>query len=199
VLPPRPLLALCLLLVGLLAWSVAARPAPGIPLADAARWEGQAVRVEGWASGVRQDDDGLRLTLTDGGHALQVHAPPMPPSDRPGLGDRVEAEGRITRWQGILRLEADDATALRTLGGPRPVQPSWHDLAAEPGHWAGIPIRLQGMVVGDRLLGDDGASLALGDGPWPESGPAQATGVLRFDPACVCHRLDVREARPWTR
>lgn len=196
-LPPRPLLALCLLLVGLLAWSVTAHPAPDVAVADAARWEGQAVRVEGWASDVRQDGDGLRLTLTDGGHALQVHAPPTPPHERPGLGDRVEAEGRLSRWQGILRLEADEAAAIRTLGGPRPVQPSWHDLASDPDPWSGIPIRLAGRVADGRLVGD-GASLALGTGPWPASGHVQATGVLRPDPSCLCHRFDAREVRPWS-
>jgi hypothetical protein len=197
VLPPRPLLALCLLLVGLLSWSVAARPAPAVPLADAARWEGQTVRVEGWASGVEQDDGGLRLTLTDQGHTLQVHAPPLPPHGRPGLGDRVQAEGRLSRWQGILHLEADDASAIQPLSGPRPVQPSWHDLADAPDQWSGIPVRLTGQVRDGQLLGE-GTALALGDGPWPESGSVQATGLLRFDPACVCHRLDAREVRPST-
>lgn len=195
-LPPRPLLALCVLLIGLLSWSVAARPQPEVALADAARWEGQSVRTEGWASDLRVARDGsLALTLVDGGQALQVDAPPS--TAHPGIGDRVEAAGRLSRWQGALRLDVEGPTGLRIVDGPRPIQASWQDLSASPDRWHGVSIRLHGQVVGERLIGD-GASLALGTGPWPQSGPVQATGLLRFDPACVCHRLDAREVRPWT-
>lgn len=190
-LPPRPLLALCVLLVGLLSWSVAARPPPTVAIEDAARWEGQTVRVEGWASDSRKEDDGLRLVLTDAGRALQVRSA----SDvHPGIGDRVEATGRLSRWQGMLRLDAD---ALRVLGGPKPVQTSWHDLAESPADWRGTPIRLMGRIH-DGLLSGDGASVALGDGPWPSSGVVAATGLLRYDTGCLCHRFDAREVRPWT-
>lgn len=113
-LPPRPLLALCLLLMGLLAWSVSARPAPDVPLGAIAPWEGQEVRTEGVATQVHADAAGLRFSLLDAGHALSVHGPsvPAPPQD----GSPVRVTGRVTRWQGALRLELDDAEALQALG-----------------------------------------------------------------------------------
>jgi hypothetical protein len=193
VLPPRPLLALCVLLVGALAWSVAVRPPPDVPLADAERWEGQTVRVEGWAQDIRP---GPRFTLVDGGRALDVRTPQIDAHRLPGIGDWVRAEGRLSRWDGALVLDVDaaDADALRVTAGPRPVQLGWSELA-EPGHWRGTLLRLAGRVEDGRLRGD-GASIALGDGPWPASGRVVATGLLRFDPTCVCHRLDAREVRP---
>jgi hypothetical protein len=191
VLPPRPLLALCVLLVGLLSWSVAARPAPSVALADTAQWEGQTVRVEGWVAESREG----RLVLVDGGHRIQVDA--RLAGQRPGIGDRVEATGRLTRWQGFLRLELDEADGLRRLEGPEPLHPSWHDLAREPERWKGTLLGLKGTVR-DGLLVGEGASLALGDGQWPTAGPVLAIGLLRHDPACVCHRLDAREVRAWS-
>src|SRR5688572_26981513 len=71
-LPPRPVLASAILLVGGLAWSLASSPPPLADLSEAARWEGQSVTLEGWASEVRRSADGTRFVLVDGPHAVPV-------------------------------------------------------------------------------------------------------------------------------
>lgn len=194
-LPPRPLLAASILLVGGLAWSVTALPPPAVNLADAARWEGQSVQLEGWARDIRSGPEGLRFTLVDDGYAVAVRASGSI-ADVPLAGDRVQAAGRLGRWQGQLRLDVEEADAVRVVQGLAEATPSWADLAQDPQAWLAKPIRLAGVVEGGRLH-DGSRSVALGDGPWPSQGAVQVLGVLRDDPACLCHRLDAREVRPW--
>lgn len=194
-LPPRPVLAVAVLLVGGLAWSLGAEPPVVAALADAARWEGQAVALEGWATGLRHETEATRFSLVDGTHVVAVR---VADADTDLVaGDRVRAEGRLTRWQGALRLDVEDRDRLRIVPGPGWDSPTWDELGAEPGAWAGRPLLLLGTVDGDRLV-HGGRSLALGDGAWPTEGPVQVRGFLREDPACLCHRLDAREVWPWT-
>lgn len=203
-LPPRPVLAAAILLVGGLAWSLASVPPPLASLADASRWEGQSVTLEGWASDVRSGADGARFVLVDGVHAVAVRVSSAPAGGpAPGLGsglvagDRVQASGRLSRWQGELRLDVEDAADLRPVAGPPAGHPSLADLAAEPDDWRGRLVLVSGVVEDDRLS-DGPRSVALGEGPWPADGPVQARGLLRWDAACLCHRLDAREVWPWT-
>lgn len=202
-LPPRPLLAAAILLVGLLAWSVSALPPPLTSLEEAARWEGQTVSVEGWVQGLRAQPDGLRFVLVDGAQALAVRAPVDASSGDPLQdGDRTRATGRLGRWQGQLRLDVETAEGLRRITDARSASPSWPDLALRPDEWQGRPLLLRGEIAsavgGGLLLGPDGHSIALGEGPWPREGWVQVRGVLREDPTCLCHRLDAREVWPWT-
>lgn len=197
-LPPRPVLAAAILLVGALAWSLGSAPPPVAALADAARWEGQSVSLEGWASDVRPGADGLRFVLVDGTQAVAVRVAPGT-MDGPGLaaGDRVQASGRLSRWQGQLRLDVEDPSDLHLAAGPPSSAQALKDLAADPAAWQGRLVVLRG-VVDDGRLADGPFSVALGEGPWPDEGPVQASGLLRWDGRCLCHRLDAREVRPWT-
>jgi hypothetical protein len=199
VLPPRPLLAAAILLVGLLAWSVSALPPPLTSVEAAGRWEGQTVTVEGWAQDLRAQADGIRLLLVDSGHAVAVRAPAESDAGE-GLqeGDRVRATGRLGRWQGQLRLDVETPDGVRRIADARSESPSWSDLALRPDRWEGRPLLLRGEVDDGRLLGPDGHAITLGEGPWPRDGTVQARGFLREDPKCLCHRFDAREVWPWT-
>lgn len=197
-LPPRPVLATAILLVGGLAWSLADSPPVVARLEEAARWEGQSVAFEGWAVDVRRDEAATRFVLVDGTHRVAVRV--SDPDADLVAGDRVQVAGRLTRWQGDLRLDVEDHQAVRVLPGPSAgatATPAWHELAARPEDWTGRPLLLRGIVDGD-VLREAGYSVAVGDGAWPAAGPVQVIGFLREDPACLCHRLDAREVRPWT-
>ncbi|MHB1262306.1 MAG: hypothetical protein ACYC2H_11395 [Thermoplasmatota archaeon] len=194
-LPPRPVLAAALLLVGGLAWSLGNAPPVVADLATAARWEGQTVALVGWATELRHDVDATRFLLVDGTHLIAVRVADADADVVPG--DRVRAEGRLTRWLGDLRLDVEDAGRLRIVPGPDATSPTWDELAARPEDWTGRPLLLRGTVDGDHLR-DGGRSVALGEGPWPTEGPVRVRGFLRDDPACLCHRLDAREVWPWT-
>lgn len=197
-LPPRSLLAAAILLVGALTWSVAAKPAPLATVDDAARWEGQTVTLEGWVQEMRTEPDALRFNLIDGQDAVAVRSVGPEPSDLPvQSGDRVQATGRLARWQGQLRLEIEDPRHLRVVAPLTVSAPSWTELSANPEAWNGRLILLSGEVKDDRLH-DGPRSVALGEGPWPTHGFIQSRGFLRADPNCLCHRLDAREVWPWT-
>lgn len=194
-LPSRPLLALSLLLLGGLAWSVAGTAPPTVPLEDAARWEGQDVTLEGWATAVQRSGDGtVRLALVDGTAAVAVRMPDtVPVSD----GDRLALSGRLTRSAGRLTLFVEDEAAVLRAAAPEPVAPGWDDLAARPDDWVGRRLALTGTVERGHLV-VAGHGLQLGMGDWPRAGPVRATGLLRYDPACLCHVLDAGEVHPWT-
>lgn len=196
VLPPRPLLACAILLVAGLGWSVASLPPPAASLAEAARWEGQTAAFEGWATQVKGDAEGSRFTLVDGTHALAVRVGATL-GDSVVAGDVVQVAGRVSRWQGQLRLDVADATEVRVVAGGAAPTMAWSDLTADPQAAEGRPILLRGLVDDGRLR-DGPRSIALGDGPWPDSGFVQARGLVRWDAGCLCHRLDAREVWPWT-
>jgi hypothetical protein len=195
-LPPRPLLASALLLVGGLGWSLASSPPPVSSLAEAGRWEGQSVTLEGWASDVRQDPEGVRLVLVDGADAVPVRVSSAL-AETIATGDRIQASGRLARWQGSLRLEVEDASGVQLVAGAAAVLPTLAEVAAAPADWQGRLLLVRGLVA-DGRLSDGPWSVALGDGPWPEAGPVRGRGLLRWDAACLCHRLDAREVWPWT-
>jgi hypothetical protein len=197
-LPPRPVLASAILLVGGLGWSLASAPPPVAELSEAARWEGQTVALQGWATEVRGGADATRFLLVDGAHSLQVRVA-AGAGAAPGFaaGDRVEAAGRLSRWQGELRLEVEDPAGVRRTEGPAASSPTLEDVAAAPQAWQGRLILLRGVVADGRLT-EGTRSVALGDGAWPGEGPVQARGLLRWDGGCLCHRLDAREVWPWT-
>ncbi|HUR24583.1 MAG TPA: OB-fold nucleic acid binding domain-containing protein [Candidatus Thermoplasmatota archaeon] len=203
-LPPRPVLASAILLVGGLAWSLGSSPPPVASLADAALWEGQSVTLEGWVSDVRPAADGTRFTLVDGAHSVAVRiaaAGADAIADGPALstGDRVQASGRLSRWQGQLRLDAEDARDVKTVASASASAgaTTLAEVAADPAAWQGRPVVVRGHVEKGRLA--DGAhSVAVGGGAWPAEGVVQARGLLRWDGHCLCHRFDAREVRPWT-
>lgn len=197
-LPPRPVLATAILLVGGLAWSLSAAPPVVARLEDAGRWEGQSVALVGWAVDVRRDEAATRFALVDGTHRVAIRV--ADPDAELVAGDRVQAAGRLTRWQGDLRLDVEDGKAVRVLPIPATeaaATPTWAELAARPHDWMGRPLLLRGIVEG-KVLREGGHSVTLGDGAWPSAGPVQVRGFLRDDPTCLCHRLDAREVRPWT-
>lgn len=199
-LPPRPLLAVCLVLLGGLAWTVEDRDLPRVGPADAALWEGQAVVLEGWTQAIAPlPDGGLRLRLVDGTHAVAARLPALEGSGVAlAAGERVAVAGRLLRSpSGDLQLLVDDAASLQRLAGPPAAEPGWEALAADPGAWTGRPLRLLGSVEGGELHGRDHA-VRLADGPWPASGPVEAVAFLRFEPGCLCYVADAREVRPWT-
>ena len=196
-LPPRPVLACAILMVGGLGWSLASAPPPLATLAEAARWEGQAVTLEGWVGGVRASADGIRFVLLDGTHSVAVRVVTAGEDPGFGAGDRVQASGRLTRWLGELRLDVEDPADVRPTAGPAAATPTLAEVAADPQAWQGRLALLRG-VVADGRLSDGPRSVALGEGPWPREGPVQARALLRWDAACLCHRLDAREVWPWT-
>lgn len=200
VLPPRPLLAIALLLLGGLAWTVDGRAPPQVDLADAARWEGQAVVVEGWAQSVRTQEGSLRFALAEGGNAVAVRVAGGPDPGRPSLaaGDRVTVEGRLLRSpSGDLQLLADGAAAVRRVAGGAVAEPGWDAVAAEPAAWAGRPLRLTGIVARGELR-SEGYALRAGTGPWPDEGAVAVEGFLRYDGGCLCFAFDAVAVRPWT-
>lgn len=205
-LPPRPLLAACLVLLGLLGWSADQRGLPEASVADAARWEGQAAVVEGWAQEVRVDGAGaLRLRLVDRGAALDVRLAAAEPPGAGGAaasapfstGDRLAVAGRLARLSAGLVLLPDGWEDVHVVAGAPAERPGWDAVARDPAAWAGRPLELEGTVEAGRLRGD-GASLQAGDGPWPRSGRVAALVLLRYEPGCLCHVADAREVRPWT-
>jgi hypothetical protein len=194
-LPPRPLLAVCLLLLGGLAWSVGGQPAQKVALAEAATWEGQSIRLEGWAQDVRKDPSGaLRLHLVDGAASVAVRVPS--PAEA-SAGERLVAVGRLTRSGGNLALLVEDAADLRRVAGPPGLRPSWHEVAESPQGWAGRSLTLAGTLE-RATFSAEGRSVAVGQGPWPREGTLEVTGLLRFEPDCLCYVLDAREVRAWT-
>jgi hypothetical protein len=198
VLPPRPLLAACLVLLGALAWAVEGRPPPTVSPGEAWRWEGQAVVVEGWALGVSKGGDGgVRMTLSDGGSGLATRlgdVPAMPLAN----GDRLSVAGRIMRGPaGDLTLLVDDPSSLRRVAGPDAEPADLATVALDPGRWSGRLLRLSGTVERGHLQAG-GRTARLGDGPWPSEGPVQADGFVRYDPGCLCHAVDAVQVRPWT-
>ena len=197
-LPPRPLLAVCLVLLGGLAWTVEERDLPLILPAEAPLWEGQAVRLEGWAQAVVPAPDGsLRLRLVDGPHAVAAR---LPAGDGAAvaLGERIAVAGRLLRSPaGDLQLLVEEADSLRRLAGPDPADPGWEQVAADPDAWAGRPLQLRGTVEDGHLNGPR-IAVRLGEGPWPRTGATEAVAFLRYEEGCLCHVADAREVRPWT-
>jgi hypothetical protein len=194
-LPPRPLLAACVLLLGGLAWSVHGAPAPRVEVADAARWEGQSVTLEGWAQRVVRGADGVaRLQIVEDGAAVAVRVAGESPIRE---GERLVATGRLSRSAGALALLVDDPTLVRAVASPAAERPSWQTLAEDPNAWTARRITLAGELERGHLVGE-GASLRAGGGPWPRSGLVEASGLLRYEASCLCHVLDADGVRPWT-
>lgn len=200
-LPPRPLLAACLLLLGGLAWTVAGRPPPSISPADAPLWEGQAVVVEGWAQDVGQASGGaLRFAVVEGGHAVAARMTGGAGDAGPPVqaGDRVAVPGRLARGPGgDLQLLVDDPAGVRRIAGRAAATGDWASIAAAPTDWTGLPLRLAGLVD-DRSWRSGGHELRRGAGPWPTGGAVEAEGFLRYDEACLCFAFDAVRVWPWT-
>lgn len=160
-----------------------------IPLADAARHEGQQVDVEGVVRSLRVRDGGARVTLVAAGHALEVYADG---AEGLHLGAVVHASGRLTRLGPELVLLADRVT----LSAPPPAPPTHLSALSRPDP-PDHPVRVSGMVEGGELRAD-GTGLRLGEGPWPPSGRVTATVLAVFEPDCACTRLHAHAVRPWT-
>jgi hypothetical protein len=176
------------LLAGLQA--LAFRPAPLVDVAEAARHEGQEVRLVGLVREARPlDGGGARFLLVDAGHSVLVR------TRDGGVPDgRVAVEGRLLRLGGVLTLLADAPPAPVAPPSARDV--TLDSLAAAPDAYAG-PLRLVGTVEGGQLRAH-GHAARLGEGPWPKSGPVEAAVDVRYDRRCMCHVLDATEVRPWT-
>jgi hypothetical protein len=195
------LVAVSVMEVAALAWLAAGGEARTVALEDATRFEGQGdVRLAGLVADVRpagSDGGSTRLRLQAGPHTLDLWV------DGPvhvALGSWVEAQGRIARIGGTPALVVADAADLRVATPPGPLRPAWRDLAADPGAWAGLPLRLEGNVQRGSLHDGDGHRIRLGDGAWPAEGPVVAVGAIAADASCLCHVLHATEVRPaaWT-
>lgn len=185
---PRRALAAALVLLAASHVLLADTGPARIGIAEAARHEGQQVELEGVVRSLRVDD-GTRLTLVAGGHALEVFT-----DDAAGLhlGVLARATGRLGRLGPDLVLLADAVEA----GEPPPVPATSLSALSRPDPPPG-PVRVTGTVEGDELRGD-GVRVRLGDGPWPDSGRVTATVLAVFDPGCGCLRLHAHAVRPWT-
>lgn len=164
-------------------------------MSDAQAWDGQTVALEGWAQDVLQGADGvLRLTLVDGSASVAVR---IGADADVREGERLSATGRLSRTGGSLTLLVDASGQVRSLAQPTAERPSWSALADDPTAWTGRRITLDGAIDRGRFVGE-GATLQTGSGPWPRAGLATVTGLLRYEPECLCHVLDADGVRPWT-
>ncbi len=159
-------------------------------------WEGATVIVEGVVAAFHPaGDDAVRLLIADGPDAVWVYLRGGPVAAR---GSWAEIEGRV--WRRGVELEVSAAASGHHYFGPppAPLDPGWPQVATEPGQWGGRPIRLAGLVEGNRLTDGGGRSIGLGAGPWPEGGPVVAMGALRYAPSCLCHQFDAAVVDvPW--
>lgn len=196
---PSWLLAAAIAQAILLAALAHGTPAPAIRPAEASAFEGQGeVRLLGLVAGVHALTDSTRVTLEAGGSALDAI---VPGSLHLPVGSWVEAAGRVGRFGGSLALFVSGPEAIAAAHPPGVARPSWSDLAAHPEAWSGEAIQVRGTVQGGSLADSDGHHVALGAGPWPKTGAVEATASLRYDAACLCHRLDasaVALADAWT-
>lgn len=193
-LPPRPLLALCLVLLAGLVWTVEGQPAPRVPLSRADLWEGQRVTIEGWAQGVQRGADGsLRFDLVDGGRLVAVRTPHAALA----AGDRLAVTGRLLRLQGTMSMLVEAADDVEVVQRPPAARPSWNSLADNPREWEATLVQLTGQIEGRNLNGE-GHAITLGSGPWPAGGFVRADGFLRYESKCLCHAFDAVGVQPWT-
>lgn len=191
----------------------AQQPPTPILLAVAGHHEGERVLVQGFANLVQPASGAglVRLRLAAGGAALTVLAAPSVSTGSIRSGQWVAATGTLQRADGDLVLNADSVTAAALAGTPAmldggtaepPANPDWSDVTTHPDDWEGRLLNLEGTLDEDRLqqhVGKESGArnaILLGRGAWPEQGHVVATGTLRFDPACVCHRFDAAAITP---
>lgn len=169
-------------------------PIPTITPAEAAMHEGQGtVRLSGLVANVRAAGDSTRLALQADGHRVDAH---VPGALHIPEGSWVEATGRLARLSGTLTLLVAGPQAMQATEPPGPAQPSWADLASDPGAWQGKPLLMRGTVASGQLRDSDGHRISIGTGPWPKSGPVEALATISYDRACLCHRLDATDVAP---
>ncbi len=195
-LPPRPLFAAALLVMAGLAALVESGDDPVVLPADALRWEGQRVVMQGFVTSLRLQTDGpTRFQLVADGHAVDAYS-----QDRLfiSVGSWIHVPGRLARLQGQLVLLVTPEADIRETAGPDASRPTWDDVALRPDHWATRTLQLAGTVDRGELRDGSGHRVMLGDGPWPKAGAVNATGLLRYDDGCICHRFDAREVLLWT-
>lgn len=163
-----------------------------IDVADASDHDGSRVRMAGAVRSVQQyGPDVSRFVLVQEGYGVAARLEgPLPV----GQGEWVEASGRLDRSQGRLTFFID---ALAAASPPPPQAPAWSQVAQDPQAWSDRWIRLEGTVIEGRMHGD-GASVHMGEGPWPETGHVAATGVLAYEPKCLCHAFHAHAVHPWT-
>ena len=205
---PRWLYASALTCMGVLHLVSAPGDAPVVRLGDTGLHEGERVTVEAMVGSAKMGFAGLRLELQADSHTLAAVIPegaasgaatrPAGP-EGPSLvtpGAWVAASGRLERADGRLTMRIDDLRAADVASVPRP---SWDAVLRDPKAWTRSPFTLEGHVVDGHLTKDDAriawrseehATIRLGIGSWPPSGHVAATGLLRPDSSCACHRFD---------
>lgn len=196
----RPLLAVCLVLLAGLDWLAGARDVPLVEPADAARWEGQTVRMQGWVLDTKTSGGFSQWTLAADGHSIPVQATPASAAEAtgstPGVGSWSEAEGRLTRWNGRLTLMAEH---LVHKPEPTPATVSLAQLAQAPLAWLGLPVRVQANLSGQDL--QDGPTTLRLLTTHALSSPSAAgqqlwSGHLVYATDCACYALQTVD--PWT-
>lgn len=153
--------------------------------AEAEKHEGQTVRLEGVVRDARIWQSGARLTVGLDGHGVSVDVDEWNGT----LGSWVVAEGRLLRYGGELRLQAD----IITLSVPDAQHIPLAVLTATPEAHDAVTIR--GEVDKGWLIADH-HRIRLGAGPW-QQGAVQATGAASFDERCACYRFHAAAVEPW--
>lgn len=185
------LLGLSLLVAAGLQALVPAAPVR-IDLADAPDHEGARVLVAGAVRSVHAyGPETSRFVLAADGHGLEARLDGLLPV---GQGEWVEVTGGLDRSHGRLILFAD---SVQAGAPPAPAKPAWTQIAQDPEHWGDRWIKLHGRLIDGRLHGD-GVSVHMGEGPWPDQGAVEATGVLAYEPDCLCHAFHAHAVRAWT-
>lgn len=184
---PRRALVAALLLLGLgQAW-LAAVEVPEVPIAQASRYEGQEVVVQGLVRSATRFDDEARLVLASDGYGLKVQTTDLTIQQ----GSLVRAEGRLVRFGTDLVLLA---TSVKGEAPPSALPVSLDALLDQSPDQL---VRVTGTIQ-DGYLIQHGTRVQLGQGPWPESGRVSAVATAMQDPSCACLRLHAHSVQPWT-
>lgn len=189
--------------LGLLLLAVAAHRAEPtlLSLDEAARYEGQAVCVEGTLLQLHANDWGTtRLVLADGNHSLEAYAP-FPVQVDPGTPAR--ACGTLQRgphgFRVLLRAPADLEIQSERPANRVPLA----ELASEPWHYRDQRVETQGRIVvdaGRTYLEQTGLDarlrLRIPENARDAQGVVTAKGLLRFDPAESLFLLQMEALEP---
>ncbi len=176
--------AITLLAVGQM-WLATTDP-PRIGIEDAQTYEGQDVTIEGVVHATQSNRDGIRLTLSQAGHAVEVLAP----NGEWPRGSYLTITGRLARLGLDLVLMAEHINPAQTPAAPHVSLQNILNQSPD------TLIRVSGQIAKNQLVGD-GAHIHLGDGPWPKEGHVSATAIALPDAACACIKLHANSVSPW--
>ena len=191
---PGFLIAASLAMVAALHLAASQPAALPIALDQAAVHEGERVTVEGLAVRMKSGTP-LRFDVEASGVALPVTAlktDTAEPSATSLQGAWTAVTGSLSRVDGKLTLLADDVRPSAALRAT----PAWSDIALAPAAWEGVHLQLTGSVAQGQLA-SAANQMALGRGDWPTFGTVTASGTIRYDASCLCHRFDADSVTAW--